>query len=50
MISCGSSAQVRRRNDYELGRGIQNYVATQMPFGSLLAQIDRLNSPYKRCV
>ena len=34
--------------DYELGRGIQNYMATQMPFGSLLAQIDRTTSPYKR--
>jgi len=34
--------------DYEMGRGVQNYVATQMPFGSLLAQIDRTTSPYKR--
>ena len=30
--------------DYELGRGVQNYVATQMPFGSLLAFADRLNN------
>lgn len=33
--------------DYEFGRGIQNYVATQMPFGSLLAQADRMTNPYK---
>ena len=33
--------------DYELGRGVQNYVATQMPFGSLLAFADRVNNPYR---
>lgn len=33
--------------DYELGRGVQNYVATQMPFGSLLAFTDRVNNPYR---
>lgn len=33
--------------DYELGRGVQNFVATQMPFGSLLAFADRLNNPYR---
>ena len=33
--------------DYELGRGVQNYVATQMPFGSLLAFADRLQNPYR---
>lgn len=33
--------------DYEVGRGVQNYVATQMPFSSLLAQADRMTNPYK---
>ena len=33
--------------DYELGRGVQNFVATQMPFGSLLAFADRVNNPYR---
>jgi hypothetical protein len=33
--------------DYEAGRGIQNYFATQTPFGSLLAQVDRMQNPYK---
>ena len=33
--------------DYELGRGVQNYVATQMPFGSFLGFADRLNNPYR---
>ena len=33
--------------DYELGRGVQNYVATQMPFGSLLAFADRVKNPYR---
>ena len=33
--------------DYELGRGVQNYFATQTPFGSLLAQVDRMQNPYK---
>jgi hypothetical protein len=33
--------------DYEFGRGVQNYVATQMPFGSLLAFADRVNNPYR---
>jgi hypothetical protein len=33
--------------DYELGRGVQNYFATQMPFGSLLAFADRVNNPYR---
>jgi hypothetical protein len=33
--------------DYEAGRGVQNYVATQMPFGSLLAFADRVNNPYR---
>ena len=33
--------------DYEFGRGVQNYFATQTPFGSLLAQVDRMNNPYK---
>ena len=33
--------------DYELGRAAQNYVATQTPFGSLLAYLDRVNNPYK---
>ena len=33
--------------DYEMGRGVQNYVATQMPFGSLLAQADRSINPYR---
>ena len=33
--------------DYEAGRGVQNYFATQMPFGSLLAFADRVNNPYR---
>lgn len=33
--------------DYELGRGVQNFVASQMPFGSLLAAADRMNNPYR---
>jgi hypothetical protein len=33
--------------DYELGRGVQNFVATQMPFGSLLAFADRVTNPYR---
>ena len=33
--------------DYELGRGVQNFVATQMPFGSLLAFADRVKNPYR---
>jgi hypothetical protein len=33
--------------DFELGRGVQNYFATQTPFGSLLAQVDRMQNPYK---
>ena len=33
--------------DYEFGRGVQNYAATQMPFGSLLAFADRVNNPYR---
>ena len=31
--------------DYEFGRGVQNFFATQMPFGSLLAFADRVNNP-----
>ena len=33
--------------DYEAGRATQNFVATQMPFGSLLAQVDRSINPYR---
>ena len=33
--------------DYEGGRAAQNFFATQMPFGSLLAQVDRSVNPYK---
>ena len=33
--------------NYELGRGAQNWVATQTPFGGLLGFVDRLNNPYK---
>jgi len=33
--------------DYELGRGAQNFIASQMPFGSLLAAADRVNNPYR---
>ena len=33
--------------DYEAGRGVQNLIATQMPFGSLLAFADRVNNPYR---
>ena len=33
--------------DYELGRAVQNWAATQTPFGSLLAYADRVNNPYK---
>ena len=33
--------------DYELGRGVQSYMATQMPFGSLLAFADRVDNPYR---
>ena len=33
--------------DYELGRGVQNFVASQMPFGSLLAAADRMQNPYR---
>ena len=33
--------------DFEVGRGVQNYFATQMPFGSALAYIDRVNDPYR---
>ena len=41
MVRSGSDA------DFEIGRGVQNYIATQMPFGSLLAYIDRANDPYR---
>ena len=33
--------------DFELGRGVQNYIATQTPFGGLLAFADRVVDPYK---
>ena len=33
--------------DYEAGRAAQNFFATQMPFGSLLAQVDRSINPYR---
>lgn len=33
--------------DYEGGRAAQNFFATQMPFGSLLAQVDRTINPYR---
>ena len=41
--------EVMRGNDvdYVLGRAAQDYVATQTPFGSLLAFVDRTVDPYK---
>lgn len=41
------AAQGGNAFEYETGRAVQNYVATQMPFSSLLAQADRMNNPYK---
>ena len=35
------------RLNYQLGRGMQNWVATQTPFGGLLAYVDRVDNPYK---
>ena len=33
--------------NYALGQAIQNYTATQTPFGGLLAYVDRVADPYK---
>ena len=33
--------------DYQIANGIQNWVATQTPFGGLLAYVDRVNNPYQ---
>jgi hypothetical protein len=41
------AAQGGNAFEYETGRAVQNFVATQMPFSSLLAQADRMNNPYK---
>jgi len=32
---------------YEAGKGAQNWIATQMPFGSLLGFVDRAQNPYR---
>lgn len=34
-------------SDYALGAAIQNYAATQTPFGGLLSFVDRVQDPYK---
>jgi hypothetical protein len=34
-------------SDYALGQAVQNYAATQTPFGGLLAFVDRVADPYK---
>lgn len=34
-------------NDLAAAQAVQNYVATQTPFGSLLAYVDRVTDPYK---
>jgi len=34
-------------SDYALGQAVQNYAATQTPFGGFLAYVDRVTDPYK---
>ena len=34
-------------SDYALGQAVQNWAATQTPFGGLLAFVDRVQDPYK---
>lgn len=41
------AAQGGNAFEYETGRAVQNFAATQMPFSSLLAQADRMTNPYK---